>query len=220
MISRLLTLHDLLSSYELFPKMGVTNLTDEDAKKLDDLLDFRHGDMPLTPSIRRLYITVNDTITKEIISDTSLTMLAALEYMVHKTTWDKLIDYSTRDYNPLNTRVTKNTKEYGHTVNSRDGGSDVTLTNNDVYGFDSTSAVPSDENKITNNYGRTNNVVNGGVDVSTTESQSGLTTGLWNNDLLFWENHNVPIIMVDDVFNDICDNLYMEREALEDRLVN
>ena len=220
MISRLLTLHDLLSSYELFPKMGITNLTDADTKRLDEVLDLLHGNMPLTLSFRRMYVTTNDTITQEIISSTNLTVLTSLLYMMHKTSWDKLLDFSTKEYNPLYTRTTKNTKEYGHTIDTTDGGSDETSSNNDVYGFDSTSPVPSDENKVINNYGRTSKIVNGGTDISTTDSQTGLTTSLWNTDLAFWDKHNVPIIMVTDIFNDICDRYYMDRDALEDRLVN
>ena len=220
MISRLLTLRDLLSSYELFPKMGITNLTDADAKRLDEVLNLLHGNMPLTQSFRRMYVTTNDTITEEIISSTNLTVLTSLLYMMHKTSWDKLLDFSTKEYNPLNTRTTKNTKEYGHTIDTIDGGSDETFSNNDVYGFDSTSPVPSDENKVTNNYGKTSKIINGGADISTTDSQTGLTTSLWNTDLAFWDKHNVPIIMVTDVFNDICDSYYMDRDALEDRLVN
>lgn len=220
MISRLLTLNDLLSSYELFPKMGITNLTDADAKRLDGVLNLLHGNMPLSPSFRRMYVTTNETITEEIISSTNLTVLTSLLYMMHKTSWDKLLDFSTKEYNPLTTRTTKNIKEYGHTIDTTDGGSDETSSNNDVYGFDSTSPVPSDDNKVINNYGKTSKIVNGGTDVSTTDSQTDLTTSLWNTDLVFWDKHNVPIIMVDDVFNDICDSYYMDRDALEDRLVN
>lgn len=156
----------------------------------------------------------------EIVTNEKLDMLCMLLYFTHKTKWDKLIEYSTKDYDPLHTSVSKSTREYGHVIDNTDGGSDETNSSVGLYGFDSTDPVPSDENTIKNSYGKTVKVTNSGNDVTTVERQSGLTSALWDNDLRFWEHNNVPITMVDDVFKSICDNLYLDRESLEDRLVN
>ena len=185
-------LHKYLLTHKFFPLMGIPELGNDVASRLDDMFDALYGDREITKVITR-YTDADGNI-----SDEDATQIAIGVYQLNKRKWDSLITFNKEEYDPLIGRKITSTKKYGHTQDSKAGGKDSNKGSTGIYGFDSSDAVPSNTNNVDMLYGRTDNITEGGTDSTVTTVQNQSASQLAIEDIEFWQAFGLLRTMLGD----------------------
>lgn len=200
-----MTISDYLTSCQLFPLMGVSQLTDI-AELLDTIMKLRNGSKTCGS-----LITSYNTDATEISTDDQETIAKSVYYL-NKNKWDSLLAFVDENIKPWIESQSTKTTDYGKVVTGQNSGTDSYAQTNGIAGFDSTEFSDDSKEDHTTTYGRETTDTNSGTDTEKTESRSTQAERLVDYTMRFWDRYGITRTIIADAVNAISLPMYNYEE--------